>query len=155
MPYYLLDDGIFPLKKWLIKPYPGKNLTEGKKVSNYRLSRCRQVIEDAFGILSARWRFFHRPVRATVEHVEQYVLGALALHNYLRQASAASYTPNGFVDSEEHDSRIHLGEWRNRDNRQCMEDIGPIRGCRNQLEVIQMREDIKTYFYSEQDSLPW
>ena len=123
MPYYLLDDGIFPLIKWLIKPYPGENLTEGKKISNYRLSRCRQIIENAFGILSARWRIFDRPIRATVKHVERYVLGALALHNYLRQASTASYSPNGFVDSEEHDSRIHLGEWRNRDNRQCMEGI--------------------------------
>ena len=36
-----------------------------------------------------------------------------------------------------------------------MEDIRPIRGCRNRLEVIQMREDIKTYFKSEQGSLPW
>ena len=26
--YYLLGDDIFLLKKWLIKPYPGKNLTE-------------------------------------------------------------------------------------------------------------------------------
>ena len=35
-----------------------------------------------------------------------------------------------------------------------MEDIRPIRGCRNWLEVTQMREDIKTYFNSEQGSLP-
>ena len=83
------------------------------------------------------------------------VLAALALRNYLRQTSTASCTPNGFVDSEERDGSIHLGEWRNRDNRQCMEDIRPIRGCRNRLEVIQMREDIKTYFKSEQGSLPW
>ena len=36
-----------------------------------------------------------------------------------------------------------------------MEDIRPIRGCRNRLEVIQMRENIKTYFNSELGILPW
>ena len=139
----------------MIKPYPDKNLTEEQKIYNYRLSCCCWVIENAFGILSEKWRIFHRPIRATVEHVGRYVLAALALHNYLRQTSAASYTPNGFVDSEERDGSIHLGEWRNRDNRQCMEDTRPIHDGQNRVEVIQMREDIKTYFNSGQGSLPW
>ena len=90
----------------------------------------------AFDNLSARWMIFHRNIRPTVEHVEQYVLAALPLHNYLRQTITASYTPNGFVDPEKRDSSINLGEWRNRDNRQFMEDLRPIRGCRNPLEVI-------------------
>ena len=64
--YYLVGDDIFPLKKWLIKPYPGKNLTEEQKIYNYRLSRCPRVIENAFGILSARWKIFHWPIRAAV-----------------------------------------------------------------------------------------
>ena len=102
------------MKKRLIKPYPGKNLTEEQKIYNYRLSRYCRVIENAFGILSARWRIFHRPIRATVHHVEQYVLAALAVHNYLRQTSTISYTPNGSVDSEERDGGIDLGEWSNR-----------------------------------------
>ena len=53
----------------------------------------------------------------------------------------------------EGDGSTHLGEWRNRDNRQCMEDIRPICGCQNPLETIQMREDIKTYFNSEQGQI--
>ena len=70
--------------EWLIKPYLGKNLTKEQKIYNYRLSHCHQVIENAFGILSARWRIFHRPTWATVEHIEQYALAALAPHNYLQ-----------------------------------------------------------------------
>ena len=84
-----------------------------------------------------------------------YVLAALVLQNYLRQTSIPSYTPTGFVYSEKRDSSIHLTEWCNRDNRQCMEDIRPIRGCQNRLEVIQMRENIKTCFNSEQGILLW
>ena len=71
LPYYLLGDDIFTLKKWLIKPYPGKKLTKEQKIYNYRLSRCHWVIKNACGMLSARWRIFHRPIRATVEHVER------------------------------------------------------------------------------------
>ena len=65
--YYLLGGDIFPLKKWLIKPYPGKNLTEEQEIYNYRLSRCRRVMKNAFGILPARWTIFHGPIRATAE----------------------------------------------------------------------------------------
>ena len=120
----------------LIKLHLGKNLTEEQKIYNYGLSRCTQVIENAFGIFSSRWRIFYRPIRAIVKHLKQYVFAALGLHNYLRQTSTTSYTPNGFVDSEERDNSIDLGEGRNRDNRLRMEDIRFIRGCRNQLEVI-------------------
>ena len=66
----------------------------------------------------------------------------------------ASYTLNDFADSEELDGRLYLFEWRNRDNKQCMEDTRPIRGCRYRVEVTQMRENIKTYFNFEQGSLP-
>lgn len=157
LPYFFLGDDIFPLKTWLIKPYPGRNLTEEEKIFNYRLSRCRCVIENAFGILAARWRIFHRPIRASVEHVEQYVLVAIALHNYLRQTSNASYTPNGFVDSEDGDGTVRLGEWRrDEENRgQCMQDIRLIQGSRCLTEDIQMRDDLKSYFNSEHGRVSW
>jgi len=28
LPYYLLGDEIFPMKDWLIRPYPGKSMNE-------------------------------------------------------------------------------------------------------------------------------
>ena len=33
-------DDIFPLKKYLIKPYPGRNLNDEQKIDNYCLSRA-------------------------------------------------------------------------------------------------------------------
>ena len=71
------------------------------------------------------------------------MLAALALHNYFRLTSNAMYTPSGFVDSESEDGSIHLGEWRNRDIAQGFNNIRPIRGNRNHLEVVQMRDEIK------------
>ena len=40
LPYVLLGDNIFPLKKWLIKPYSGRKFSEEQKVYNYWLSRA-------------------------------------------------------------------------------------------------------------------
>lgn len=113
VPYFLVGDEIFPLQDWLMRPYPGKGgLTEAQSVFNYRLSRARRVIENTFGILVARWRIFRGFIRATPANVEQYVLAAMSLHNYLRQTDNAGYCPAGFVDSESSTGEIKEGEWR-------------------------------------------
>ena len=70
LPYALVADEIFPLKPWLMKPYPVRNLTEEKRVYNYRLSRARSTKENTLGILSAKWRIFRKPIRAAVDTVE-------------------------------------------------------------------------------------
>jgi hypothetical protein len=36
----IVGDNAFPLKTYLIKPYPGANLAYDKKIYNYRLSRA-------------------------------------------------------------------------------------------------------------------
>lgn len=112
LPFYLLGDEIFPLNPWLIRPYPGSNLGEAERIYNYRHSRCRRTIGNAFGILVARWRIFSTPIKASVENVEKYVLACLALHNYLEQTSNAYYAPHGFVDCIGSDGSIRLGDWR-------------------------------------------
>lgn len=99
LPYVLVADSIFRLEKWLMKRFPGKNLAQKRPVSNYRLSRCRRTIENAFGILSAKWRIFRRPSRGSINTVEEIVKACVCLHNYLKQQDYAYYTPTEFIDS--------------------------------------------------------
>jgi hypothetical protein len=50
---------------------------------NFRLSRGRQTIECSFGILSAKWRIFRRPIRAAVSTVESIIEACVCLHNFV------------------------------------------------------------------------
>ena len=101
LPYFLVGDEIFPIKIWLMRPIPGKfNLAEQICDNFNRILRARRVIENRFGILVARWRLYRTPIVASVENAESYVLGTLALHNYLRLTDNATYTTKGLVDSE-------------------------------------------------------
>ena len=135
LPYYLLGDEIFPLKPWLMRPFPGKNMTEEERVYNYRQSRGRRTIENTFGILVTRWRIFLTPIRASVRNVEKYVLACLSLHNYLMQTDNTMYIPTGFIDSENRDGTILPGEWRNQMaghdvKTGCIRSTRPLRGYR-------------------------
>lgn len=44
-PYFYVGDPAFPLKRNLMRPYPGKLLPRERRVFNYRISRARVVIE--------------------------------------------------------------------------------------------------------------
>ena len=52
IPFVIVGDDAFPLKNYLVKPYPNRQLDPEKRVFNYRLSRARRIVENVFGIQS-------------------------------------------------------------------------------------------------------
>jgi hypothetical protein len=82
-PYVVVGDEAFPLKTYMLRPYSRKTLgdNEPKKIFNYRLSRARRVVENAFGILAAHWRCFRRYLEVQPEFVDKIVLASCCLHN--------------------------------------------------------------------------
>lgn len=86
LPYVFVGDEAFPLSENLMRPYPRRQVTGNyeHQVFNARLSRARQTVECAFGILSSRFRVFRRPFESKVDTVRNVVKAACVLHNYLR-----------------------------------------------------------------------
>jgi len=61
-PHVIVGDEAFPLKTYLMRPYPGSQSKEDneKSIFNYRLYRARRVVENAFGILSQKFQIYQR-----------------------------------------------------------------------------------------------
>lgn len=74
-----------------MKPYPHRNLTAEQRRYNYRLSRARRCVENAFGILANRFRVLLNPICLAPDKVDKVVLAACALHNMLRTISPNKY----------------------------------------------------------------
>ncbi|CAN7989589.1 unnamed protein product [Ixodes pacificus] len=149
-PVCLLGDAAFPLSTYLMRPYPGRSLNDNKKVFNYRLSRARRCVENAFGILVSRWRSFLGTVEGDVELVTDMIKAAVCLHNFLMADNA--YCPNDYGDRPQ-GRAVQEGQWR-----QTVSQIGTCNaaaGKRPAQAAIDMRDEISDYFMSAEGSLPW
>ena len=157
LPYVLVADEIFPLKPCLMKPFGGKKLDEKQEIYNYRLSRCRKTIENAFGIFAAKWRIFRRPIRAYPETVEKIIKACVCLHNYLKQTDNACYVPSGFIDAEDSTGNVIPGGWRSvvADDQSAMQNIQRAGSNNYSKDAKAIRESFKDFFNSSGGSVPW
>ena len=157
LPYVIVADDIFKLTNWMMKPYTGRNLSEENLVFNYRLSRCRRTIENAFGIMASRWQVFRRQICASVETVERVAKACVTLHNYLLQTDNACYVPSGFVDSVSESGDVIPGSWRS-DTQNDLGGLQSLTGIRSNNytnNAKEIRENFKTYFNSSEGSIDW
>jgi hypothetical protein len=60
-----------------------KFLTKRQRGINYRLCRAGRYIESAFGILTNKWRIFHRPLSVKMDHVLDVIKFCCILHNFV------------------------------------------------------------------------
>ncbi len=72
-----------PIKNLPDAALPGRDLSTQQRVFNYRLSRARNVVENAFGILSSRWRILHSRINIHPDKINSLILSACLLHNFL------------------------------------------------------------------------
>uniref|UniRef100_A0A8C3HLG3 Nuclease HARBI1 n=1 Tax=Chrysemys picta bellii TaxID=8478 RepID=A0A8C3HLG3_CHRPI len=80
MPIVILGDPAYPLMPWLMKPYAG-SLDSSQDLFNYRLSKCRMVVECAFGHLKARWRSLLTRMDLSETNIPIVITACCALHN--------------------------------------------------------------------------
>ncbi|XP_046682941.1 protein ANTAGONIST OF LIKE HETEROCHROMATIN PROTEIN 1-like [Homalodisca vitripennis] len=142
LPYVFVGDEAFPLMVNLMRPYPRKNVTTNheNKVFNYRLSRARQTVECAFGILASRFRVVSRPFEIKVTTVVDVVKAACVMHNYLRRNASVN------CENEEDEDIESLPT----------EQLIPVR--RNQTRCVQAAFAIRkkfTQYFNSGGSVSW
>ena len=83
LPCVIVGNEAFPLKTYLVKPYVKNNLTDAKRICNYRISRARRVIGNCSDIATSRFIIFQQPIFRKVDTVILITKAVVALHNYL------------------------------------------------------------------------
>ncbi|XP_063230841.1 uncharacterized protein LOC134535573 [Bacillus rossius redtenbacheri] len=91
VPFLFIGDEAFGLSENMLRPYGGRNLSQKKKIFNYRLSRSRRYIECSFGILANKWRILHRPIDVDIELAEDIVKACCILHNFVRKRDSYKF----------------------------------------------------------------
>lgn len=150
--HVIVADNAFPLKTYLMKPYGGNNLSLKQKVFNYRLSRARRIVENAFGILVCRFRIFLKPLAYAPVKVDKIVRCCIALHNWLRKSQGAIHIAT--FDTEDIETgNIIPGSWREF-LPAGMVDIERGMQNRSSQQAQKVRDHYADYFVGE-GSVPW
>ena len=144
MPCVLVGDEAFPLRRNLMRPYPGQKLTDKQRIFNYRLSRARRIVENAFGILANRWRVFRRVIGVAPGNVDKIVKATCILHNYLRKECASEEICQNVADVQ-FSSEESAG----------LQRIRRVASNNSTREAVAVRDMFTEYFSSDTGRVPW
>lgn len=137
-PHVFVGDEAFPLRRDLMRPFPGVNLSPRNRVFNYRLSCARLIVENTFGILSSQWRMYRRVIGMRPANVEACVKATCVLHNYLRRSTRTRREPVAVSEGE----------------MSVLQDIRRVGSNNAAREAIRVRETYASYFAAE-GAVPW
>ena len=149
VPFFIVSDDAFALKEYCMKPYSRQTMKIQELIFNYRLSRARRVVENAFGLLAQRFRVLLRTCELTPEHVREVVTCCLTLHNIL-----LNRMPPGpdIMDREDPQRNIIPGSWRE----QCIwpePPQPPMRAATHAGKTV--RDTLTNFFGSSAGIVPW
>lgn len=139
LPYVMIGVEAFPLKSYILRPYPGIQIhsDETKKIFNERLSRARKVVEDAFGQLSQKFRVYQRRLKSLPENADKIIFTTCILHNFIKSGNE-----NQFVSSMSEQLPRHITNI-------------PNQGGSAPQVAFEVREKFKQFFNSPAGQIDW
>ncbi|XP_060874357.1 putative nuclease HARBI1 [Metopolophium dirhodum] len=108
----LPENSVIPLKEYLMKLFPRRpNQHIKERVYNYRHCRARRISENAFGILTNRFRIFSRTIDLEPNKIVKIVKACCTLHNWIRKKNKSNYGITTDIEDVVN-STVNLGSWR-------------------------------------------
>lgn len=151
--HVIIGDDAFPLRINLMKPYSKRKLSNKEVIFNYRLSRARRVVENAFGILVWRFRIFLKPIELQPSTVDKVIWSACALNNWLRMTNSKAYFQSNAVDTEDlNTGAVTSGLWR--DFTSGLASTLQL-GSNNYKQDAESIKKKYTDFFFNEGSVPW
>jgi len=150
VPYFIIGNNAFGINKTLMNPIFIKNMDYHERIFNYRLSRARRVVENAFGILAHKFRVLLTTMNQRTKTCRNIIATCVILRNLIRLRYPATH--NNLVDLEDQNQDVITGAWR---NDRVLLDVYHER-ARNigTREGRQIRRYLSHYF-SSKASVPW
>ncbi|KAJ8930109.1 hypothetical protein NQ314_017120 [Rhamnusium bicolor] len=151
--FVFVGDEAFALHNYILKPYSQKELTHDKRVFNYRLSRCRNVVENTFGFIASVFRILHTKISVSPQNINYIVLAICILHNNLKE-TASAYTVTSTFDKEDNRTcEVTEGDWRNENSNY----LTPLRGIRTTNTPLEAKNNREAYlkFFKENGQVEW
>lgn len=145
IPYVFVSDDAFPLHRRIMKPYKptkSKPLNENQQIFNYRLSRARRCIENAFGIMCSKYYCLSKTMFCGPDRAKLVIKTCAYLHNFLLRTRKAKYHCSNFRNNVPSGSLFHSNISSALQGRE--DDSGKI-----------VRHNIKTFFISDEGSVSW
>ena len=148
LPHVIVADAAFPLRPNIMRPYPNPktgHIAREKDIFNYRQSRARKIVENAFGILAQRFRIFNRRMHLGPKNAVRVIKACCILHNFLRDRKDI---PNTYAQlNPNHEP--YLSE----DG--AIIDLERLNGYRSTEEARRIRDKFCKYFNSPAGSVHW
>lgn len=132
-----------------MKPFAFRTLDMPQRVFNYRHSIAQRIIENVFGICTARFRILRKPMEMEPEKCKGVVLAVCALHNFLMNRKTIYASTTDF-DSDI-DGNYRQGNWRNElGENGGLQSIGSSAHVERSIKSTNdVRERFKNYFISD------
>ena len=150
LPFFLVGDDAFALRTWMMKPFSHRNIEYEERIFNYRLGRARMVVDNAFGILSNRFRCLLTTLPQGPMVVQRIVMAAVVLHNIMRTRYPTEQMK--LLDHEDSYHQFCPGAWRDDNPMLDLQHITSKRICRS---AKKQRLYLKQYYNNEDGAVEW
>ena len=141
--------------KWA--PRKPQMITNEQRIYNYRLSRAQSCVENAFGILCAKWFCLRKTMFCGPDRAQKIISAACYLHNYFIANHKTTYCSPKFADTYDANGILTQGEWRKalpQDSLYNNNIIGSMID-REPDCAKNIRDELKKYVNSSAGSLSW